>query len=94
MFRLSDFCSVLQAEIAAIKEAVDLLLKSVTSVREVRIHWDSQAAIRALNAIVVRSKLVGECLTPLSTASRYFLIRFNLVPPGHSGIAGISCLRL
>ena len=86
-FRLPDHCSVFQAEVAAIKVAVEVLLRSVASFREVSIHSDSRAAIQALSARTVHSKLVKECLSSLELASGYFNIRLVWVP-GHSGIAG------
>mgnify|MGYP006279769371 CR=1 FL=1 len=50
-FRLPDHCSVFQAEVSAIKEAVDWLLNSVITVKEVNIYSDSQSAIRALGSL-------------------------------------------
>ena len=86
-FRLPDHCSVFQAEVAAIKAAVEVLLRSAASFVEVSIHSDSRAAILALSARTVQSKLVKECLSSLEVASGYFNIRLVWVP-GHSGIAG------
>lgn len=45
---------------AAIKVAVDVLLQSVASFREVSIYSDSRAAIPALELATMRSKLVKE----------------------------------
>ena len=42
---------------AATKVAVDLLLRSVASLRVVTIHSDSRAAILALSALTVKTKL-------------------------------------
>lgn len=87
MFMLPDCCSVIQADITVIKQVVDTLLNSVTSVREVSIYSDSQMAISALYALVVSMRLVRKCLTSLSNALGYFLIRLIWVPR-HSDIAG------
>lgn len=66
-FRLPDYCSVFQAEVAAIKVAVDLLLHSVASFREVNIHSDSTTTKAALSSLSVSSRLVDECLTSSTT---------------------------
>ena len=72
-FRLTEHCSVFQAEVAAIKVAKDLLLQSTVSFSEVSIHSDSRAAILALSSLTVRSKLVKKCLFSLEIASSSFI---------------------
>ena len=52
-FRLPDDCSVFQAEVAVIRWAEDVLLRSAASFREMSIHSDSRAAILALSAQTV-----------------------------------------
>lgn len=78
-FRLPDHCSVFQAEVAAIK-AVNILLRSLTSFRDLCIHSDIRAALLSLNSSVVK-----ECLTFLSIDTSYFVIRLVRVP-GYCGI--------
>lgn len=55
-FRLPDHCSVLQAEVAAIKLAVDVLLRSAASFKEACIHSYSRAAILADSALKTSQK--------------------------------------
>lgn len=71
-FRLSDHCSVFQAEIVAIKVAADELPRSAACFREVCIYSDSRATIRALSSLTVSSKLDKKSMTSLAVASSYF----------------------
>ena len=73
-FRLPDHCSVFQAEITAIKEAVDLLGRSVVIANSSNIYSDSQAAVRALDSAVVRSSIVKECQLSLKVFVQHFRI--------------------
>lgn len=87
LFRLPDRCSVFQAEVTAIKVTVDVLLRSVSSLRELCVHSDNRAAILALSSVIVRIKLVKEYITSLAISLSFFCIRLIWVP-GHRVIAG------
>ena len=67
-FEIPNDGSVFQAEIAAIKVAVDLLLWIVSS-------FIYPLAILTLSSLTVRSGLDKKCLSSLSIASSYFVIR-------------------
>ena len=56
-FRLPDECTVFQAEVLAIREAAKLLVDT-PNLKRVKFFVDSQAALRALQNIIVKSKLV------------------------------------
>lgn len=79
-FKLAGYCSIFQAEVAAIKVPVDFLLRSATSFREVYIYLNSRMTILAVSSLMVRSRLVKGCLTSLSIASSNFVNRNVWVP--------------
>lgn len=62
--------------VAAIKVAIDILLRSADSFREVCIHTDSRSAIAAMSSLTGRSKLVKEGMISLAIASNFFHNRF------------------
>lgn len=55
------------------------------STRWVNIYSDGLAAIRVMESLMARLKLIGECLTSLSIASEYLQIKL-IWAPGHSYI--------
>lgn len=59
-FRLPDYYILFQAEVAAIKVAVAVLLRSAVSASEVSVHSDSRAAILTLSSMTVCSRFFKE----------------------------------
>ena len=86
-FRLPDYCSVFQAELAAVSEVPKWLMRNITTSTTINIFTDSQAAIKSLNSMTIRSKTVRDCLTALTEVANYFQIKIAWVP-GHSDIPG------
>lgn len=70
---LSYHCSVFQAEVAAIKVAANILLRSAASFRGVSIHFDSRAAMLRLSSLTVCSRSVKECLSWLEIISIFWV---------------------
>jgi ribonuclease HI len=85
--RLPDYCSVYQAEVAAIWQVVTWLKHNVVSVRDIAIYVDSQAAVRSLEAVCLRSRVALDCRSSLNEMSEYFSIQIIWVP-GHSDVMG------
>ena len=81
------FCSIFQAEILAIIAVATTLLARRISDRDIFILSDSQAALRALEAVGVRSKLVGECKRLLNELGSRNTINLMWVR-GHAGTHG------
>ena len=67
-FNLPDYCTVFQAEIAAIKEGCKLIPKNLHH-KHVTIMTDSQAALLALDKVETSSRLVKEAKTELNKIS-------------------------
>ena len=67
-FQLSRTCTVFQAEVNAVRQAADFLIRnqSVLGVSYVKIHCDSQVALLALNSREVRSTLVKDTIDALN----------------------------
>jgi ribonuclease HI len=63
---LGDKITVFQAEIYAIYTATNLALQKGWTSRTIYFHSDSQAAIRALVASRITSKLVQKCIQVLN----------------------------
>jgi len=59
--RLPDHCSVFQAEVMAIREAMTHPDTSVRHDIDIFIFSDSQAALRALDSYTTNSKTISEC---------------------------------
>lgn len=70
-FRLPDGCSVLQAEISAIKKAAKWLAYYRIRSEDIRIVTDSQAAIRSLTGVYTTSGLVRECQSSLNEVAEH-----------------------
>ncbi|XP_041449660.1 LOW QUALITY PROTEIN: uncharacterized protein LOC121404391, partial [Drosophila obscura] len=84
-FRLPDHCSVFQAEVIAIKEALSCLQEIAPAATHINIYSDSQAAIKSLNAITTSSATVANCRKSLHEMAYQFVISLIWVP-GHQDI--------
>ena len=97
-FRLSDTSSVFQAEMMAIYRAL-LFLETQGDFNTAIIYTDSQAALQALNAESLHSKLVERTVTLLNTLLGQVILRWVRAHVGHSGnehadsFAKIGCYR-
>ena len=80
-------CSVFQAEVAAIKQAADMIIEENISEKIISIYVDSQAAIKALQSTSIRSKLVKICKKRLDDISAANTVTLCWVP-GHTDISG------
>ena len=86
-FRLPNHCSVYQAEILAIQEAVNCLPQTCAGDSEVFIFTDSQAALKALRSFTDNCKTISECRKSLNEMAQQFRIHLIWVP-GHRDIEG------
>lgn len=86
-FKLPKDCSIFQAEIFAVSEAISLIQSKNFINQSFVICIDSQAAINALNSSTITSKLVSDCLTKLKQLAKSCNITLCWVP-GHSDIMG------
>lgn len=86
-FKLDDNCSIFQAEVLAIHNALLHLVELNIYNAKVAICIDSQAAIKALYSFTIKSKLVLKCRHTLSLLSENNNILLCWVP-GHSDIQG------
>nr|pir hypothetical protein - fruit fly (Drosophila miranda) transposon TRIM [Drosophila miranda] len=86
-FRLPDHCSVFQAEIEAIKEAISIVSKLRLDTHLVCVFSDSQAAIKALGSISSNSATVKDCRRSLHEIAEQ-LDLFLIWVPGHRDIEG------
>ncbi|XP_053960810.1 uncharacterized protein LOC128865000 [Anastrepha ludens] len=86
-FRLSDYCSVFQAEVCAIWYAAKTLLENRISLEDIRFFTDSQAAVRALSSSYTHSDVVRSCLLSLNEISVQNSVQVIWIP-GHSGFEG------
>ena len=89
--RLPDYATVFQAEIVAIRLAVQTLLRQEgTSVRFLKIFVDSQAAIQALGNPILKSRTVAQAMEVLNEAAST-VRKVSLVwIPAHRGHFGNS----
>lgn len=85
--RLPDHCSVYQAEMLAIKEVADWLSCNVLSTTAVNIYSDSQAAVKSLKSMFLKTRSALNCRTSLNEMAKQFDIRLIWVP-GHRDIPG------
>ena len=85
-FRLPDVCSVFQAEVMAIKEAL-LHISPQYYGKKVCIFSDSQAAIKSLGSISSNSKVVNTCRRSLMEMAEHVVLHLIWVP-GHNDIHG------
>lgn len=84
---LGTLTSIFQAEIYAIVKCIEVNLARGYKNHEIAILTDSQAAIKALSAYEVNSKLVWECLGKLNELGKKNKVTIYWVP-GHLGIPG------
>ncbi|KAM8701675.1 hypothetical protein ACLKA7_000675 [Drosophila subpalustris] len=89
-FRLPDHCSVFQAEILAINEALSALNCSHVTSGTVNIYSDSQAAIMSIAATTTKSTSVSICRRSLHEMAEHFDIQLIWVL-GHQDIPG-NCI--
>ena len=82
-FKLQGKNSVFQTEVWAVKRASEMLLENISNdpplgqiwVRagcEVTFFSDSQSTLKALESVIVKSRLVQETVTVLNTLAKYF----------------------
>ena len=86
-FRLPDGCSILQAELSAIKRATNWLTYYRISDRNIRIVTDSQPAIKSLIGVYSTSTLVHECRASLNGMARHSNLTLIWVK-GHGVLRG------
>ncbi|XP_043072259.1 uncharacterized protein LOC122322860 [Drosophila grimshawi] len=86
-FSLPTHCSVFQAEVLAIKEALDCLDRLKVSPGYINIYIDSQAAIKSISSISSNSISVTSCRKSLHEMAKQHVISLIWVP-GHQDIEG------
>ncbi|XP_070854745.1 uncharacterized protein [Drosophila suzukii] len=89
-FRLPDHCSVFQAEVFAIIEALMLLNDANCQNKLINIYSDSQAAIRSIISTNTNSHTISTCRKSLHEMALQFKIYLIWVP-GHRNITG-NCI--
>ena len=87
MYERLSTCTVFQTEIYAINMACFYLRAMQTSNQQITIHVDSQAALYALQASSIKSKLVHETVTELNQLSTSNEVRLQWVK-AHVGTEG------
>ncbi|XP_067209966.1 uncharacterized protein [Linepithema humile] len=87
---LDSYATVFQAEIVAILSCAQTVRSRIEAAEHIRICADSQAAIKALRAPTITSRLVQECRDVLNKLAREREVTVTWVP-GHSGIQGNEC---
>ena len=85
--RLPDHSSVFQAEVLAVREAAKMISILAIPPDDITILIDSQAAMKALYATEVKSKLVASCREELRVLGSQHRINLCWVP-GHRNIQG------
>jgi len=89
-FRLPDHCSVFQAEVPAIKEALTCLGNISLQGGLLNIYSDSQAAIKSIYSTNTNSRTIADCRRSLHEMANQFTISLLWVP-GHRDIVG-NCI--
>ena len=84
---LPNYCSVIQAEIMAIKTAVQWIQYMDISNKDIRIFTDSKAALSSLSGVYTTSKIVRECRMSLEEIASHSNVTLTWVP-GHRDIYG------
>jgi len=88
-FRLPDYCSLFQAEVHAIKEALTCLGNLSLQRGHLNIYIDSQAAIKSIYSTNTNSRTIADCRRSLHEMANHFTISLIWVP-GHRDIVGNS----
>jgi len=88
-FRLPDHCSLFQAEVHAIKEALTCLGNLSLQRGHLNIYIDSQAAIKSIYSTNTNSRTIADCRRSLHEMANHFTISLIWVP-GHRDIVGNS----
>ena len=86
-FYLGKLSTVFQAEVFAIYQAVKALRGEGVTDQEIVILSDSQAAIKALQNTLIRSRTVLDCVQELNLLGSVNRITITWIP-GHEGVAG------
>ncbi|XP_052737936.1 uncharacterized protein LOC128198145 [Bicyclus anynana] len=84
---LGTYTSIFQAEVYAIIDCAEALQQNNYVNRTIYIHSDSQAALSALSAEVITSRLVENCWQCLNNLGNRNQVILRWVP-GHAGIVG------
>ena len=84
--RLDEYCTVFQAEVAAIKEGAQIVLQTKEDFDKVTFFVDSQAALRSLVGATTKSRLTSETLETLNSLSEKYIVRLRWVR-AHAGFA-------
>jgi Ribonuclease HI len=87
VYSLGAFVTVFQAEVFAIISSICKSIARGYSGRTITIFIDSQAALKALESVTDKSKLVLECLGCLDELAIHNSVQQVWVP-GHEGILG------
>ena len=84
---LGKLATVYQAEVIAIANAADIMIKADIRNQTIYILSDSQAALKALASPRVKQLIVGNCINNLNMLSQNNRVGLMWVP-GHSDIEG------
>lgn len=88
-YRIGNHNSIMQAEVTAIRLAIEIAIGSGMRDRNLHIHSDSQAAIKALSSYRINSETVRKCVEAIKEANEIYLIRTTVIwVPAHRGIEG------
>lgn len=72
-YRLPDISTIFQAEVLAIREAAKVL-QDIPELDTVKFYVDSQAALRTLQAVYVKSKLVFQMIQEINKIKHKSLV--------------------
>ena len=86
-YKLPDFTTVFQAEIIAIKKALEWCNDNLIEGEVVNIHSDSKSALQAISGICTKSRTVLECCNVIMEAKNKIALSFNWVK-GHADNTG------
>ena len=84
---LGSYPTVFQSEVLAISAAAERLLRHSTEHTTITFYSDSQAALKALEPGLIRSRLVKECSDSLHGLARANQVTVKWIP-GHEGHVG------
>lgn len=85
--RISDYCTVMQAEVMAIEMCVDECIKQRMANESIKVLIDSQAAIKAIDKEEITSKTVLRCKKKIAKLAEENRIELIWVP-GHADVYG------